>query len=96
MDTGTFADYSFGSGTEAITFIYTVRDGDSTEALDAWDAPAYEELSVSAFSSRNNYFSDNRTTVYRRVWRTQQFITVGASWVLCVVGGTIRLTVKGQ
>ena len=46
MDTGNFADYAFGSGTNAITFIYTVQEADSTGALDAWDAPAHGELSV--------------------------------------------------
>lgn len=46
MNTGTFAEYSFGSGTEAIMFLYVVQEGDSTEALDAWDAPANGELSV--------------------------------------------------
>ncbi|CAM9908328.1 unnamed protein product [Ectocarpus sp. 12 AP-2014] len=48
MDTGNFAVYAFGSGTRAITFIYTVQEGDETEALDAWDAPAHGELSVYA------------------------------------------------
>lgn len=46
MDTGFFADYSFGSETYAITFIYVVREGDSSNALDTWDAPANNELSV--------------------------------------------------
>lgn len=50
MDTGNFADYAFGSGTEAITFIYTVQDGDNSLAFDAWDAPTYGELSVCIFS----------------------------------------------
>lgn len=51
MDTGFFADYSFGSETYAITFIYVVRDGDSTKALDTWDAPANNELSVRGLTS---------------------------------------------
>lgn len=46
MTTGNFADYAFGSGTKAITFIYTVQEGDNAEALDAWNAPAHGELSV--------------------------------------------------
>lgn len=46
MDTENFADYAFGSGSEDITFIYTVQDGDNSLALDAWDAPANGELSV--------------------------------------------------
>lgn len=46
MDTGNFADYAFGSGTEAITFVYTVQEGDNSAAFDAWDAPANGELSV--------------------------------------------------
>ncbi len=46
MDTGNFADYAFGSGTEAITFLYTVQEGDNSPAFDAWDAPANGELSV--------------------------------------------------
>lgn len=46
MDTGNFADYAFGSGSQDITFIYTVQEGDSSVALDAWDAPNNGELSV--------------------------------------------------
>lgn len=46
MDTGNFADYAFGSGSEDITFIYTVQEGDNSDPLDAWDAPADGELSV--------------------------------------------------
>ena len=46
MDTGSFADYAFGSGSEDVTFIYTVQEGDNSAALDAWDAPANGELSV--------------------------------------------------
>lgn len=47
MDTGNFADYLFGSGTERVTFLYIVKNGDSTDALEAWDAPSNGELSVS-------------------------------------------------
>ena len=47
MNTGRFAEYASGSGTEAMTFLYVVKDGDSTGALDTWDAPANGELSVS-------------------------------------------------
>lgn len=46
MDTGNFAAYAFGFGAAAITFIYTVQEGDNSLALDAWDAPANGELSV--------------------------------------------------
>lgn len=46
MDTGSFADYAFGSGSEDITFIYTVQEGENSDPLDAWDAPANGELSV--------------------------------------------------
>ncbi|CAM9804617.1 unnamed protein product, partial [Scytosiphon promiscuus] len=55
MDTGNFADYAFGSGTKAITFVYTVQDGDNTEALDARDAPAYGELSALDVSYAGNF-----------------------------------------
>lgn len=47
MNTGNFADYLFGSGTERVTFLYIAKNGDSTDALDAWDAPSNGELSVS-------------------------------------------------
>lgn len=46
MNTGEFAEYAFGSGTEAITFLYVVQEGDITDALEAWDASANNELSV--------------------------------------------------
>lgn len=46
MNTGTFAAYAFGSGTESITFLYVVQEGDVTNALEAWDAPANGEISV--------------------------------------------------
>lgn len=51
METGYFADYSFGSETYAITFIYVVRGGDSSNALEIWDAPANNELSVRGLTS---------------------------------------------
>lgn len=51
MDTGFFAEYAFGSETYAITFVYVVRDGDSSNALDTWDAPANNELSVRGVKS---------------------------------------------
>lgn len=47
MDTGNFADYLFGSGTERVTFLYIVKNGDSTDALDTWDDPSNGGLSVS-------------------------------------------------
>lgn len=46
MGTGNFADYAFGSTSKAITFIYTIQEGDNDQALDAWNAPAHGELSV--------------------------------------------------
>lgn len=46
MNTGGYAAYAFGSGTEAITFLYVVQHGDDTEALEAWDATADSKLSV--------------------------------------------------
>lgn len=46
MNTGAFAEYAFGSGTKAITFLYVVQDGDIVNALEAWDVAENVGLSV--------------------------------------------------
>ncbi|CAM9670686.1 unnamed protein product, partial [Hapterophycus canaliculatus] len=55
MVTSNFADYAFGSGTTAVTFVYTVQEGDKTEALDAWNAPEHGELSALDVSYAGNF-----------------------------------------
>ncbi|CAM9289872.1 unnamed protein product, partial [Sphacelaria rigidula] len=54
MNTGTFAAYAFGSGTESITFLYVIQEGDVTNALEAWDAPANGEISALDVSYAGN------------------------------------------
>ncbi|CAM9188184.1 unnamed protein product, partial [Discosporangium mesarthrocarpum] len=61
MDTNSFADYYSGSGTDALTFLYVVQEGDETADLDAWDAPAHGELSAL------DVVNDGNTGYIRRV-----------------------------
>lgn len=67
MSTGNFADYASGSRSNSITFVYTVQEGDNTQALDAWDAPAHGELSVQEYSHTTRVIDELRVELLAQV-----------------------------